>query len=203
MLNQIPVVDSLPGDLVDFVPTAQRPVAHRHIADLLGTDHAARGTEVRHADGSLLDKGILRLHLIPEGLHIWILGALFAAHHDRLEVLATHQGPHTASGRGAHVIGGSAYNRGNPHQILPRRSNTGHLSPLVGFGHQCIGCLEVVLTPQVRSVAEFDPVLQAIDPQVDRFFRPTGYDQAVIAGEAQLSAPIITQIGFVPDASQR
>ncbi len=188
-----------PADFFSPLPAGLGPIFDGHIPHDLQVIGRAGGTGLVHDGGHVLlqqafvggdAQGLIAVHAGGGD-------APGAAHGDRLELLAAHQGAHAGARRQAAVIGKDA---GEGHAVLACRADGGHSGPgLAGLGaHGLLGLVRVGAAPQVGGGAQLDLVI--IDPQVDRMRGAPGDPQGIPARQAQLGADETADVAFAPPA---
>ncbi len=194
--------DPLPRDARHLLlPAALRPVLERQVAGRLRPAHTAGRAKARQPKRVLLDELVDLLHKLAKGLGVGILGFVLAAHGDRLQVLGADQRPHATPPGGPGVALPALHDVGQRYQPLSGRADARHLGLGVGLGPDLFKGVEMIQPPHLSGRPDFG--LAVVDPHVDRLRCPPGDDQAVVAGKAQLGAPVAAHVGLVPDAGQR
>ena len=139
------------------------------------------------------DELVLGLVLVDGGRR------LAAAHDDRLEVLAAHDGPEPAAPVEVLEL---VHDGGEAHQLLAGDTALHDANALVAqLGLEPVLHVAGELAPVPGGVAELDLVV--LDPHVGRRLGLAVQDHAVPAGRAQLGSPPAAGLGLAVAAGQR
>ncbi len=171
-----------------------------HFVDDVHQHLRAIGRQALTGDGVVSEDFFLFSNRLHEGFGVLdIAHALGAAHRDRLEVLAAHDGAHTRSARRTVQV---VHDAGIQHAVFTGLADAGDARQRVlqALLEHLFG-LPDALAPQVGRVAQFRHIV--VDIEVHRFGTLALENHHVPARHLELGTPVAARVGAGNGARQR